>query len=1111
MEYRGLFHRDSPSEGPRCHGAASGGHHFLGAELVRTFPPLGVCRRDCRNADRRFWVRLLYRAWQVLQTPNEVLVDKLGLDIPPAPEVTLEEISAREIRIAWKQPEYYYSVHKHIVQVNGAKGNNTWSASPAETGAYGAAVGETKRTETAVTIGDLIPGHIYHICVFAVSAANFQTASAVLHVRTKPLPLSQTQQDASVEGPTIQAYVPRTPAAALAPPSAPVMAREPSAGPPQHKRSGQGRKSSPAAAAPDSSQSEDQQRTVSQDDTGETLEQLAERLKSLQQEHENVDRQIQEEEEEHMATLKELEKQRDELKQRVKEKDEASGDLKKHVNKLESVNRTVQSEKTKRERLLQQKEAERRKRREDIARWKEAVTQMSKDIGRIKEEKARVEDEAAKQASELRSKISAEQAEMKCIDEDIQEKGGRIKKLEDERQRLQGADSEEGKELDRIDTEKARQWEARLSSLHARYAALVNLHTQAQQQYQEAQERLQWLNSQRTNGTGPFAALQPIDLDLTSQTPMMRRPRHRGSLTNSMPPPMAFQMDSSFSHATNYSGTSGHSPTFAPSSTFFNINNGMTFSEAAGPSDPIAAESDASFPMSPRADTLLPSDLLGDEDPTDIPGPAVDTQVTSPGPTTSTVENPRSPSVSSETKSASFFTSPRGSLHEVDLPPTTQEEASGEGSAGAQSASRRLSGFFGFNRQRGKTMVDMPPLLGSLKPGQSRSFPRNFDDLEAANVRRRRLAQAANWANPMSFFPRSGTGHITADSSSDHIVSKKSAFANIFSSSKFTSGSSADDSKLSPDGNKGYNQFSPRHDPIDPSSILKAVRRESSPRPSSFSFENQLPHPSTDPFGWSSKDMPGHRGSLGLDWNQPWSLAPSRRPSTQYGSSTHLPLGISSAESDFLQEPFEKQQRPVQAPIGTRPASSHQLGTKLNPAAPSFKTLFGKKSDKAKDKESKDSKEAGGGSKSADLESNPEDSSPPLSRRSNKSRSLSTATESGDSLDLIPSNLSDNSGPKESFIQKLTRKGSSSKFNLSWKDRGGIFAKKNESFSGDIDEDANDGEAALAKSFDSSASTAPSTDKSNARSSRNFFGLKSKKDKAGEGGEKASETGDESQ
>jgi hypothetical protein len=54
-----------------------------------------------------------------------VLVDKLGLDIPPAPEITLEEIFATEVRIAWNQAEFSNSIHKHIVEVNGIKG--TWS------------------------------------------------------------------------------------------------------------------------------------------------------------------------------------------------------------------------------------------------------------------------------------------------------------------------------------------------------------------------------------------------------------------------------------------------------------------------------------------------------------------------------------------------------------------------------------------------------------------------------------------------------------------------------------------------------------------------------------------------------------------------------------------------------------------------------------------------------------------------------------------------------------------------------------------------------------------------------------------------------------------------
>jgi hypothetical protein len=51
-----------------------------------------------------------------------VLVDKLGLDIPPAPEITLEEIFATEVRITWNQVEFSSSIHKHIVEVNGTKG-----------------------------------------------------------------------------------------------------------------------------------------------------------------------------------------------------------------------------------------------------------------------------------------------------------------------------------------------------------------------------------------------------------------------------------------------------------------------------------------------------------------------------------------------------------------------------------------------------------------------------------------------------------------------------------------------------------------------------------------------------------------------------------------------------------------------------------------------------------------------------------------------------------------------------------------------------------------------------------------------------------------------------
>src|SRR5438034_10622492 len=82
--------------------------------------------------------------------------------------------------------------------------------------------GESKSSENAVAISNLSPGHIYHVCVFAVSAANFQTSSAVLHVRTKQLPHSQSQDGCVGGGPIIRAYIPKPPAA-IREPVAPLM------------------------------------------------------------------------------------------------------------------------------------------------------------------------------------------------------------------------------------------------------------------------------------------------------------------------------------------------------------------------------------------------------------------------------------------------------------------------------------------------------------------------------------------------------------------------------------------------------------------------------------------------------------------------------------------------------------------------------------------------------------------------------------------------------------------------------------------------------------------------------------------------------------------------
>ncbi|KAL4880148.1 hypothetical protein BJY04DRAFT_191788 [Aspergillus karnatakaensis] len=1020
---------------------------------------------------------LLYRAWQVCQTPNEVLIEKLGLDIPPPPEVTLEEITAREIRIAWKQPEFHNSIHKHIIQVNGSK------------------VGETKRAETAVEILNLVPGSIYHICVLSISAANFQTPSAVIHVRTKSLPASQSEENAPSTGPTIRASIPRS-TIGLSAPTAPLMAREHSGGPMQ-KRASVGRRQSPASGADVLHGHAD---NIQNYDQNEDISRLADRLKSLQQENDAVEKQTTEEDEEHIALLKDLEKQRDELRKRVREKDEASGDLKKHVNKLESVNRTVQSEKAKRERLLQQKEADRKKRKNDLTRWQEQIVQINVDTAQAREEKARIEEEGKKRADEVKEKIAKEQGEMKAIDEEIQDKGGRVKRLEDERKGYPEVDGEDGRELDRIDNERARQWELKLNNLQQRYATLVSLHTEAQQHYQEAQDRLKWLTSQRAGSAAPFS-LPPLDLDLSTTATIRPPRRHRSSLNSNVSSPLNFSSLEPYPSSMNYNPPTTSSPTFPPATSFFNINNGMTLPGLTGPPETFRRGSDFSVTnpqMSPRADALLPSDLLGDEESPELPRPIIRPRFSDLEQTTTQRDSfPTSPD-SAGSRPASLFASPQETQkHPQDI--ESQTLPLGDVSEAPKSATRRLSGLFNFNRPRGKTLADEPPLLGTLKQGQSQSFPRDMDDLEPLGPRRRRLSHTTSWANPMSLLPRNNTTGATPDSSSDHLPSRRTAISSIFSPRNFGFGSGSSLTKGdSSDLNSGYNQFSPRHDPIDPSSILGTVRRGSlSPRPSStFSFDNQLPHPSTDNrhFGWPLVDK-GHRSPLGFDWTSPstWSRAQSRRPSTtQYGSSGHLPLAL-SGDPDFLEDSsFERIGRPLQAPIGTRPSSSHRPLTpnpKLNPAAPTFRTIFGgKKSDKKEEKANKDT------DSSFDLSF--DDGSPSDSRVSRDSRSLSNfPRDSYESLERMPSAAStDNASSKESFIRKITRKGSASKFG-SWKDRSGLFSKKTDSSQGDIDEDA-ESEAQLAKSIDSTLSSAPSGDRLS-RSSLSFFSRKSKKsDKA---------------
>jgi len=308
---------------------------------------------------------------------------------------------------------------------------------------------------------------------------------------------------------------------------------------------------------------------------------------------------------------------------------------------------------------------------------------------------------------------------------------------------------------------------------------------------------------------------------------------------------------------------------------------------------------------------------------------------------------------------------------------------------------------------------------------------------------------------------------------------------------------------------------------LEPSDQLASINRSSSPRPSStYSFENALPRPSSDsqPFGWGSSDSAHQRSSpLVADWSSiggPWSRSQSRRASIQHGSTSNLSLGTTPLDPDDYSSSYASKISPP-APIGTGRTKARQSAVtpKLNPAAPSFTTrLFSRnEAKKGTNSRGKDIEKA----KDTESDYGADESSPPTSRLSRDARSIATATsESHDSLDYTlsasPSESANNAIPKETLMQRITRKSSSSKFNVPWsKERGSLFSKKagEPSTPGEVDEDASSDQQ-LGKSLDSASST-PQHEKGGRPSlswSRVMRKAKKGEKEASEPSEKASET-----
>ena len=577
-----------------------------------------------------------------------------------------------------------------------------------------------------------------------------------------------------------------------------------------------------------------------------------------------------------------------------------------------------------------------------------------------------------------------------------------------------------------------------------------------------------WTNK-HARDPAEFAPLSALDYTTSLRSNRSRRHRQNNPRTNTMSSPQG-------SYAVGpgpYSITSV-SPPFSSASPFFNMGNGMAVPLQNEPSSIAQGDIETltgGAQMSPAADDLLPSNLFRDDD---LMGRRTSTAATGESlgswgtdvlgrQTDAAVQRPHTP-VSASSRNGSRFSSPHDSMHNLPGYATNGETSTEPDRHSIQSTNsfhsslvadtnplgaNRFATLFSntFNRQRGKSSTNDPPQLGTLRQGQSQSFPRNLEDedLDESGARRRRGSHG-HWANPIGLLNRTGT----EDSG---LIRMRTG--------------SGRRSRLS--------MFGSNSNTLQPSAFGD---NPSSTRPSSInSFDQILGRPSSESQRnpWAIPESTPNRSSpLGTNWatNGPWSRGPSRRPSIQHGSTTNLSIGSTPLEPEY-QGGLAKQTSD-QLPIGTRPRGGsgqslqRPMTPKLNPTAPSFKTLFSRgearraaKVDKAPERVKE---------KPTDFEeSDPmhEESSPQNPRTSRDAPSIVTSasiSESHDSLDRSTSGTQSEavtpSGPKETFMQRISRKGSSSKFNVPWsKERGGLFSRKAGDStssgppSGDFDED----------------------------------------------------------
>lgn len=875
--------------------------------------------------------------------------------------------------------------------------------------------------------------------MIAVGHNNFQAGSRVVRLRTynkdgRPelgngrVPTNFINEDSqagaaidsSDEGTSVRGHAASVETAT--PEAAPAMAREASSG--GQRRSTGGRRHSPSTA------SEQPPLPISAD-TGESLEELTERFKALKSEHQNLATVAAKEKEEFDTQMAELTKERDEKRVLLKEKEEASEKLKKEANIAERRNRQAQNRKANVEKALREKKAERQKMLDDMARWATEIEDMKTEREQWERDRKETAESTDKKCGELREILRQRQNSLNGMEEEMRVRGLQIRELEDERKKLPGAeDDEEAAERDAAERQKDAAWELRERDLMHRFTTQTGIFQQLKANLEQARAYQAVLLANQTNAEFMYGASSTgVELDSSSQhRAKSRRGRQHKSPTNAVSSPVSAQpvSDTQFSGAAAYNDfSSSASPSWAQGPYIdLNAATGMSaVMENMTESEIRSMTGDA--PLSPTAHALLPSSLFMDDE---LPSPEEMRHVLGP----SLFPDEERHSTESSSRSASHISSPRHSANNLfstqriaeDDPNTLNDSNKEFGAIGSPNAGsfdlksptipkKSIQDLFTFPRNRGKTMQVDGPSLGSLKTGQSNSFPKQTDDGDVSYMRNRRTSFSTGIT---SFLSR---GH------SDVAEGNGPAMA-----------------RNAPTRRRGFKMFGSS---IDDPAVGHSDRDPSSPRPASIA-SSDLPRPSMDsnPFGWPVGGEAISRNSpLATNWStnygsnhshpHPWgSHNPSRRPSIQHGSTSALG-GVADADDDFLPPDSLAQQSsppPVGVIGGPRPQSAKSQTPRLNPNAPAFMAMFGRSKTSRKDN-----------SANEDHSTHDEAHSPSDSRKSKDSRSIHTqnsVAESYDSLDRTDSNApsdlqitsqASKEGTETSF-QKLFRKSSSSKFSI---------------------------------------------------------------------------------